>query len=216
MEPPKVETIGISSNSRALCAALDKYRLPRAIVHVENRFLAWNKAFLTQTGFSDDELARLNAKDWVTLGNPVAEAPGLISCVVRTADTEKFLTGHAAIGDDGSVFVMLDLEDWTSDAFEQGRIIGTREERAKIKQIYHDAVSPELLVALFTLGEAEKELKAKHAREAAELVKVARLIDKVIEKIVTSLDPQGADQSRTAHNVPKPGSNSSMIRRGRV
>jgi hypothetical protein len=188
METPKPLS---TADSRVLCAALDKYRLPRAIVRVENRtFIAWNKPFLSLTGFSGDQLASLNAQDWVILGNPVAEAPGLISCVVRTSDTEKFLTGHAALGDDGSVYLMPDLEDWTSDAFEQGRIVGSQEERAKIKQIYHDAVSPELLVALFTLGEVEKELKATHAREAAELAKVERLIDKVIEKIVGSLDPQ--------------------------
>jgi hypothetical protein len=191
MEPPKAEAIGISSNSRTLCAALDKYRLPRAIVHVANRsFVAWNKAFLAVTGFSDEQLWSLNAKDWVILGNPVAEAPGLVSCVVRTADTERFLNGHAAVGDDGSVYVMPDLEDGTSHAFEQGRLTGSQEERAKIKGLFHDAVSPELLVALFTLAEAEKELTARDAPEAVQLAKVTRLIEKVIEKIVTSLDPQ--------------------------
>jgi hypothetical protein len=56
------------------CAALDKYRLPRAIVHVENRsFVAWIRAFLRLTGFSDDQLWSLNAKDCVTLWNPVAD-----------------------------------------------------------------------------------------------------------------------------------------------
>jgi hypothetical protein len=60
---------------------------------------------------------------------------------------------------------MPDLEDGTSDAFGQGRIIGRQEERAKIKRIFHETVSPELSVALRTLAEAEKELKAKHAPE---------------------------------------------------
>jgi hypothetical protein len=69
---------GSQTSTRTLCAALDKYRLPRAIVHVENRsFVAWNRAFLSLTGFSDDQLWSLNAKDWITLGNPVAEAPAL-------------------------------------------------------------------------------------------------------------------------------------------
>jgi hypothetical protein len=176
-------------DSRSLCVALDKYRLPRAIVRVETRsFVAWNKPFLTLTGFSGDELANLNAQDWVILGNPVPEAPGLISCVIRTVGSERFITGHAALGDDGSVYVMPDLENLTSDAFERGRMVGSQEERTKIKQVYHDAVSPELLVALFTLGEAERELKATHPREAAEITKVARLIDKVIEKLVKSLE----------------------------
>jgi hypothetical protein len=195
MEPSKAETVGVSSNSRALCVALDRYRLPRAIVHVENRsFIAWNRAFLTLTEFSDNQICRLDAKDWVTLGNPVAEAPGLISCVVRTADTGRFLTGHAAVGDDGSVFLMPDLERCTSGSFEQGRVLGIQEERAKIKQIFHDAISPELLVVLFILGEVQKGLNANHAHEAAELAKVTRLIDNVIEKIVAYLDPQEAEQ----------------------
>jgi hypothetical protein len=155
-------------------------------VHVKNRsFVAWNRTFLSLTGFSDDELCNLNAKDCITLGNPVVDAPGVVSCVVRTADAERFLTGHASIGDDGSVFIMPDLEDETSHAFEQGRIIGRQEERAKIKRIFYDAVSPELSAALLALAETEKELKARHAPEADELAKVRRLIDKAIEKIVT-------------------------------
>jgi len=81
---------------------------------------------------------------------------------------------------------MPDLEDGTSDTFEQGRIIGGQQERTKIKGIFHGAVSPELSVALGSLAEAEKQLKAKHA---GELAKVTRLIGKVIEKIVTSLEP---------------------------
>jgi hypothetical protein len=43
--------------------------------------------------------------------------------------------------------------------------------------------------AFLSLGAAEKQLKAKHAPEADELAKVTRLIGKVIEKIVTSLEP---------------------------
>jgi hypothetical protein len=122
----------------------------------------------------------------------VAQALGLVSCVVRIADAERFLTGHASIGDDGSVYIMPDPEDGTSDTFEQGRIIGRQEERAKIKRIYHDAVSPELSAALLTLAEAEKGLKAKHAPDADELAKVRHLIDKAIEKIVASLERQEA------------------------
>jgi hypothetical protein len=79
--------------------------------------------------------------------------------------------------------------DGASDAFEQGRIIGGQEERAKIKGIFHGAVSRELSVALLTLAQAEKQLRAKHAPEADELAKVTRLIGKVTEKIVTSLEP---------------------------
>jgi hypothetical protein len=63
MKPPKPETIENSPSSRTLCAALDKYRLPRAIMHAENRsFVAWNRAFLSLTGFSDYQLWSLNAK----------------------------------------------------------------------------------------------------------------------------------------------------------
>jgi hypothetical protein len=175
------------------CASLDNYRLPRAIVHVKNRsFVAWNKTFLSLTGFSDDQLWSLNAKDCITLGNPVAEVPGLVSCIVRTADAERFLTGHASIGDDGSVYIMPGLENGTSDAFEQGRVIGRQEERGKIKRIFHDAASPKLSVALVTLAEAERELKAKHAPQAHELAKVTRLLEKVFEKIVASLEPHQA------------------------
>jgi len=183
----------LDPETHSCCTSLDNYRLPRAIVQVTNRsFVAWNRTFLSLTGFSDNQLSSLNVKDCITLGNPVSEAPGFVSCIVRTADPERVLTGHASIGDDGSVYIMPDLEDGASHAFEHGRIIGRQEERAKIKRIFHDPVSPELSAALLTLAHAEKELKAKHAPEADQLAQVRRLIDKAIEKIVTSLEPQEA------------------------
>jgi hypothetical protein len=190
MELPKAETIGILSNSRILCATLDKYRLPCAIVHVANRsFVAWNRAFLRLTGFSEDQLWDMNAKDCVILGDPVAEAPGLVACVLRTEDGERFLTGQASIGDDGSVYVMPDLEDGTSDALEQGRIVGRQEERARIKGVFHEAATPAFSAAIVTLTEAKRRLKAKHAVEAEEFGKAMRLIVEASEKIVDSLEP---------------------------
>jgi hypothetical protein len=185
MEQSKPGTIGILTNSRTLCAALDKYRLPRAIVRIEKRsFVAWNRAFLSLTGFSDDRLWSVNAEDIVTLGNPVFEAPGLVACVVRTADARRSLTGHASIGDDGSVYIMLDPED----AFEQGRIIGRQEEYANVKEIFREAVSPVLSIALPALAEVERELKATHSPQADKIAKATRLIDNVMEKIVRSLN----------------------------
>jgi hypothetical protein len=59
-------------------------------------------------------------------------------------------------------------------------------------RIFHDTAGSEVSDALLTLAEAGKELKAKHAPEADELAKVTRLIDKMIEKIVTALEPQEA------------------------
>ena len=55
---------GLDAGAYSYCAALDNYRLPRAIVHVKNRsFVAWNRTFLSLTGYSDDQLWGLNAKD---------------------------------------------------------------------------------------------------------------------------------------------------------
>jgi hypothetical protein len=190
MELPKAETIGISSSSRILCATLDKYRLPRAIVHVANRsFVAWNKAFLRLTGFSEDQLWDMNARDCVILGDPVAEAPGLVACVVRAKNGERLLTGQASIGDDGSVYVMPDLEDGTSDAFEQGRVVGRQEERSNIKGVFHETATPAFSTAIVTLTEAKRRLNGKHAAEAEELGKAMRLMVEAIEKIVDSLEP---------------------------
>jgi hypothetical protein len=43
----------LNAGTYSQCAALDKYRLPHAIVQVENRsFVTWNRTFLSLPGFS--------------------------------------------------------------------------------------------------------------------------------------------------------------------
>ena len=53
-----------------LCARLNEFALPRAIVDYEaKRFVAWNGRFLTLTGYSEEELQNLEPGKVLLLGS---------------------------------------------------------------------------------------------------------------------------------------------------
>ena len=61
----------LSQEAKAICDALDEFRLPRAIVHVEQDcFIAWNTSFEERTGYSADELQVAHLKDLIVIGEP--------------------------------------------------------------------------------------------------------------------------------------------------
>jgi hypothetical protein len=52
-----------------LCAALNEFALPRAVVDFERHsFIAWNPKFIEHTGFSEDELKSSKTDDLLSFG----------------------------------------------------------------------------------------------------------------------------------------------------
>jgi PAS domain-containing protein len=56
-------------NLQGLCAALNRFALPRAIVNFEQgSFVAWNPKFLEQTGLSEEEIKAVQLEELLTIG----------------------------------------------------------------------------------------------------------------------------------------------------
>src|SRR5215831_16775617 len=109
-----------SLESKALCASLDRFRLPRAVAHVgTDTFIAWNQAFLERTGFSPETIRIAGINKRLSLAEPVQKEIGTLddlpdnmeiaACVLTCPSKEGFVTGHAVKNVEGYLFLMLDV-----------------------------------------------------------------------------------------------------------
>jgi PAS domain-containing protein len=200
----------ISQEAKAICDALDEFRLPRAIVHVEqDRFIAWNKSFQERTGYSADELQVAHLKDLIVIGEPEAQfaeseqqsLPGVqfARCTTRCSGQEHFATGYCAKREDGFMLLMVDVINPTTGAIEDARIFGQQEERNRILQLFHDRVSSKLLVAAFEVQRAKVELEAKGLEEGRAVSKAAEKLNETIVEVVSILDPEELGGESSPH-----------------
>jgi PAS domain-containing protein len=191
----------LSQEAKAICDSLDEFRLPRAIVHVEQDcFIAWNRSFQERTGYSADELQVAHLKDLIVIGEPDAQfaeseqqsLPGVqfARCTTRCSGQEHFATGYCAKREDGFMLLMVDVINPTTGAIEDARIFGQQEERNRILQLFHDRVSSKLLVAAFEIQRAKVDLEAKGLEEGRAVSKAAEKLNETIDDVVSILDPE--------------------------
>jgi hypothetical protein len=188
--------------ARLVCGALNEFQLPRAIAHIENdRFLAWNECFKSQTGYSDEDLHSASLTEFIDLGEPASELPdsGLqassnvqfVRFTLRKTHAAPSTTGYAAKRDDGFILLMLDVLNPASGAIEDARVFGQEEERNRIMKLFHDEVSPKLLAAIFEVARAKEDLESKGLQDESESVSNAsEKLNDAIEAVVDVLDPE--------------------------
>ena len=200
----------LSQEAQAICDALDEFRLPRAIVHLEQDcFIAWNKSFQERTGYSADELQAAHLKDLIVIGEPDAQfaeneqqsLPGaqFAHCTTRCSGQEHFATGYCAKREDGFMLLMVDVINPTTGAIEDARIFGQQEERNRILQLFHDRVSSKLLVAAFEVQRAKLELEAKGLEEGRAVSKAAEKLNETIDAVVSVLAPEDPGGESSPH-----------------
>jgi len=200
----------LSQEAKAICDALDEFRLPRAIVHVEQDcFIAWNKSFQERTGYSADELQVAHLKDLIVIGETNAQfaeseeqsLPGVqfARCTTRCSGQEHFATGYCAKREDGFMLLMVDVINPTTGAIEDARLFGQQEERNRILRLFHDRVSSKLLVAAFEVQRAKLELEAKGLEEGRAVSKAAEKLNETIDDVVSILDPEEPGGESSPH-----------------
>ncbi|MBV8418341.1 MAG: hypothetical protein JO251_24360 [Verrucomicrobia bacterium] len=200
----------LSQEAKAICDALDEFRLPRAIVHVEQDcFIAWNKSFQERTGYSADELQVAHLKDLIVIGETNAQfaeseeqsLPGVqfARCTTRCSGQEHFATGYCAKREDGFMLLMVDVINPTTGAIEDARLFGQQEERNRILRLFHDRVSSKLLVAAFEVQRAKLELEAKGLEEGRAVSKAAEKLNETIDDVVSILDPDEPGGESSPH-----------------
>jgi len=179
-----------------LCAYLDEFALPRAIVDFERHsFVAWNPRFLEQTGYSEAEIKSAKPEEFLAFGEswlPLSDEKEeqtveFISCAAGRpfgADPALgyIIRSHGKIG-----YVMLDVFDSRSVQFDQGRIAGREEERNRIIEAYHEEVSSSMIAALFLVETAKNELAEAGLPQAESVSKASDKLTEATNKIADVL-----------------------------
>jgi hypothetical protein len=175
-----------------LCAVLNEFALPRAIVDFERHsFVAWNPRFLEHTGFSEDEMKSSKAEELLTFGEfwfPLsAEREGqsveYIACAARRPFNADPAPGFAVRSHGKIGYVMLDVFASSSVQFERGRNVGQEEERNQVIKAFHEEVSSSMLAALFLIETVKSELEEAGLPQAETVSKAAEILAESTEKI---------------------------------
>jgi hypothetical protein len=180
-----------TQNLQQLCAVLNEFALPRAIVDFERHsFVAWNPRFLEHTGFSEDEMKTSKAEELLTFGEswfPLSDEKGqnveYIACAARRPFGGDPAPGFAVRSHGKIGYVMLDVFDSSSAQFEQGRNAGQEEERSRVVKAFHEEVSSSMIAALFLIDTAKSELEEAGLPQAEAISKASDILAETAEKI---------------------------------
>jgi hypothetical protein len=174
-----------------LCAILNEFSLPRAIVDFERQsFVAWNPRFLEHTGFSEDEMKSSKAEELLMFGEtwfPLSDIKGqtveYIACTAKRPFGADPAPGFAVRSHGKIGYVMLDIFDSPSAQFEQGRSMGQEEESNRIIKTFQQEVSSSMIAALLLIETAKNELQKAGLPQAEAVSKASDILAETTEKM---------------------------------
>jgi hypothetical protein len=181
-----------TENLQQLCAVLNEFALPRAIVDFDRHsFVAWNPKFLEHTGLSEDEVRTSKAEELLTFGEswlPLPDERGgqtveYNACTAKRPDGADPAPGYAVRSHGKIGYVMLDIFDSSSGQFEDGRKAGQVEERDRITKAFHEEVSTSIIAALFLIETAKSELEEAGSPQAEIVAKASDILAEATVKI---------------------------------
>jgi signal transduction histidine kinase len=188
----------IEMEAQKLKTWLNESLLPRAIADFDQQqFIAWNKTFLERAGYSEERIKVLKPEQIIVLGDirfplpsgsdhPAAE---FITCAVRTTLQPAAVPAHIVKAAGSLGYVMLhDPESLAPAHFEQGRLVGQEQERARIVRMFHDEVSSTMIAALFAVESAKSMLESENAPQAEPVAKASELLSEAVDKISDVLE----------------------------
>ena len=193
-------------NLQELCAVLNGFALPRAIVDFEHRsFVAWNPKFLEHTGFSDSEIKGSKPEDlltfgetWFPLSNETeAQKVDYVACTLKrpfgASPSPGFIVrSHEKVG-----YIMLDVFDTPSAQFEQGKALGREEERNRIVKAFHEEISSSIVAALFLIQTAKSQLEEAGSPQTEIVSKASDILTETTEKIADVLGDPGDERAKS-------------------
>jgi hypothetical protein len=196
---------------KRLCALLRDFASPGAVVDYDNQcFVSWNKGFLDRTGYSADEMRVLEPGTIILLGSDTeCLAPKgtdnandqFFAVAVRVPNKTAAIPGYLATAKGRLGYLMLpDITATGSIEFEQGRLVGQEEERARIAQAFHDEVSSELLTAIFKVELAKEKLESSESSQAEVISELSEIVSGAIEKIADILEKRKQEPGVNDHH----------------
>jgi signal transduction histidine kinase len=181
--------------------------LPRAIADFSNqRFIAWNTTFLERTGYSEGRIKAIKPEEIIVLSDsrfPLPSDNGQFSaefmvCAVKTTSPSPALAGHVVKSAGRFGYLMLRDVESNSTEFEQGRLVGQQEERARMVKSFHDEVSSTMMAALFAVESAKNTLEEQSLPALEPLEKASELLSEAVEKIADVLEGQKEEPDKGA------------------
>jgi hypothetical protein len=183
-------TIKIASDKAEICAALDQFGLPRAVVDSDrDAFIGWNTRFLQISGFSGSDLAIMRASDFLTIlpkqkrHPPKRAFPAICPVRMRHATNPEWLTGYAVLDDDGIKYLMFDLEPAPTSDFGPSGATNSEEERNRLLKIWHDDIGPKILAAIFAAENVKLALESEGSPQAQAVRHCCELLSESVEAL---------------------------------
>ena len=180
------------------CKVLDSFGLPRAIGNLAtDGFIVANNSFLRVTGLRRDEISSVALSEIVTMDlDPYEKTkPGaLIPTTVRAFSEERTIAGHAVLGDQKLVFLMIQTVVEPSAEFELGAAFGEEAHRQKVAAYVHQNLAPEFMSAVFSLESIRTRLENENHPVAAELKAIEEQIISPIQRMRDEIKKSDADR----------------------
>ena len=198
----------LPEDSRVICTGLDQFCLPSALfARTTNRFVGWNKSFMTATGLSADELAAIPVTEVLRTETPAAEAveceasPAPVHpehCILKTTSDTPSVPAKLFEREDGYSLLIIDgsTAEQSNEDFIRGLLMGKTEEQYRIRQRFHDDVAPQIMAAAFATETLAERVRQGANQDPEELKRIADIIADLVSGIrlaVGNPAPEGQD-----------------------
>jgi hypothetical protein len=188
----------MSESIISACKVLDRFGLPRAIGNLAtDGFIVANNSFLRVAGLSRDEISSVALSEIVTMeldSYDRTKPGGLIPITVRSFSQEHAIAGHAVLGDQKLVFLMIPTAIEPSPEFELGAVFGEEAHRQKIAAYVHQNLAPEFMSAIFSIELVRTRLDKENHPVAAELKAIEERLTGAVERMREEIKKSDADQ----------------------
>jgi len=201
----------LPEDSRVICAGLDQFCLPSALfARTTDRFVGWNKSFMDAIGLPTDEMSVVSVSEILRMETPTAEpsecetAPAPVhpeKCILKATSDDQPITARLFEREDGYSLLIVDgnTADQSNEDFISGLIIGKTEEQDRIRQHFHDDVTPQIMAAAFATETLAQRVRQGADQDPEELKRIADLITDLVGGIRVALGNGGANpQDRQA------------------
>jgi hypothetical protein len=189
----------LPEDSRVICAGLDQFCLPSALfARTTDRFVGWNKSFMEATGISADEMRVVPVSEILRMETPAAEtneceaAPAPVhpeKCILKATPDGQPATAKLFEREDG--YSLLIVEGSTAEQgnedFIRGLITGKTEEQDRIRQTFHDDVTPQIMAAAFATETLAERVRQGADQDPDELKRIADIITDLVGGIREAL-----------------------------
>jgi hypothetical protein len=190
----------LPEDSRFICAGLDQFCLPSALfARTTDQFVGWNKSFMDATGLSTDEMRVVPVSEILRMETPTTEptecetAPAPVhpeQCILKTTSDGHPITAKLFEREDGYSLLIVDASttEQSHEDFIRGLIIGKTEEQDRIRQKFHDDLTPQIMAAAFATESLAERARQGEDQDPEELKRIADLITDLVGGIRAALD----------------------------